>query len=582
MIAIAERVYIIFPRETTQGTAAPSTSGSATPASGSTPAATDTPAGAVRRAQRRVVSFEASPLVGNDGYWDFNPMPSGRSEPTLPGDGELVDACATDLGPSVLLAPIANEAEARAGASGAVATTSWRLLVLNFSAWNEVTLPQEIQTARWVRIVDGLLLAQMPGEKDARAWRITLTSTPAKPAVSIVAPNSSPNSAPIAAPNAQPSAALLAPVPAAPAPATTKPLPRFEALDARIELPAGQELRTLVFASVDGQLVCTPHTARPEALWSLAPGRAPLTIAPDPLPEATEFAFVPLAGASRIAFLTAGPPASTSARPQDGSPVPSAAPADSSQTPLPMRQIRVVEVSTSTGQVLFNDVARRDAVITARDLQALAIGIGVLTAAVFLFVLRQDNRHTVRIPLRTSLATPARRFAGALIDLVLGYAIASLLLDRSIVRIITQAGPHLIANMMTLVIVTLLCAAIHSMLSEWLTGRSLGKFMTGSVVTRAVVERGDEVDPPVNAGSPDAPDASPAPARLPQGDRPAPDAIPPITFVQAGLRNLIRWTPPLAMLLAFDPNFRHPGDVLSRTVVIVPDPEDERDALDED
>jgi len=247
-----------------------------------------------------------------------------------------------------------------------------------------------------------------------------------------------------------------------------------------------------------------------------------------------------------------------------------------------MRQIGVVEVSTSTGQVLFNDVARRDAVITARDLQALAIGIGVLTAAVFLFVLRQDNRHTVRIPLRTSLATPARRFAGALIDLVLGYAIASLLLDRSIVRIITQAGPHLIANMLTLVIVTLLCAAIHSMLSEWLTGRSLGKFMTGSVVTRAVVERGDEVDPPVNAGPPDAPDASPAPARLPQGDRPAPDAIPPITFVQAGLRNLIRWTPPLAMLLAFDPNFRHPGDVLSRTVVIVPDPEDERDALDED
>lgn len=586
MIALGERVYIIFPRETTQGTRATSTpaaSAAAAPSAGETaPAA---PAAPARRTQRRVVSFAASPLIGNDGFWDFNPMPSGRSEPILPGEGELVDACVTAFGPSVLLAPVAGEtdtgsnaaASAPATGAGPAKPASWRLLALDFSAWTEIALPREIQNARWVRMVDGMLLAQMAGETDARAWRIASPTPPVKGASSNVDPAGAVSTAPDKTPASMPVVSPTASgVPVAP------PAPRFEAIDARIALPPDHELRTLVFARVDGQLMCTPHTSRPEALWSLAPGRPPLLIAKDPLPEATEFAFVPLTGASRIAYLTAGSPATASSRPQGSSPMPGGPAPTAQQAPLPMRQIRVVEISTSTGQVLFNEAARRDAVITASDLQALAIGIGVLTAAVFLFVLRQDNRHTVRIPLRTSLATPSRRFTGALIDLVFAYGVAALLLDRSMFTIITQAGPHVITNMMSLIVLTLLCAAIHSMFGEWLTGRSLGKFITGSIVTRAIVERGDALDPPIKAALPGEPERAPVHPMLARAESPASDAIPPITFAQAGLRNLIRWTPPLAMLLAFDPNFRHPGDVLSRTVVIVPDPEDEMDDVEDE
>jgi hypothetical protein len=41
------------------------------------------------------------------------------------------------------------------------------------------------------------------------------------------------------------------------------------------------------------------------------------------------------------------------------------------------------------------------------------------------------------------------------------------------------------------------------------------------------------------------------------------------TLVQALVRNAVRWlAPPLAALVLFDPNWRHPGDVLSRTVVL--------------
>ncbi len=551
LIAQGERVYVIFWRETVGSRAQG------------------------RRSLRRVVSFDTSPIAG--GYWDYAPMPGGRSEPALTGDGELVDACVTPLGPSVLLAPIAGEQPTTPGLPASA--VAWRLVVLDRSAWTDVAFPPELAGATWVRLIDDMLLAQLPGEADARSWRLV----PPKPAPAPTAPPARASNEAPAAPVEVPSTATTA-EPAA-------PQPTFVRIDQTIPLPIGQDLRSLVITRVDGQLICVPHAPSPATVWSIAPGRAALALATNPIPDSPEFAMVPLNGAGRIALVSPGLDAA-GARPPGATPGPM--PSSAPSTVTPPRKVQIVEISVSTGQVLFSGNSRREAAINPGDLQALALAIGVLTAAVFLFVLRQDNKHVVRIPPRTSLATPARRFTGAMIDLVLAYAIAAFSLNMSMVTILTQGGPNAVANVMTLVVVTLLCAAIHSTIGEWLTGRSAGKFFTGSVVTRAIVERGDELDPPAPgaraAKTAEAAEINeitgrPTPTRPPSppdaSQPPAASEIPPITFVQAGLRNLIRWTPPLAMLLAFDSNFRHPGDVLSRTVVIVPDAEDDEVEDDE-
>ncbi|MBX9735740.1 MAG: hypothetical protein K2X32_02345, partial [Phycisphaerales bacterium] len=202
LIAQGERVYIIFWRETVGSRAQG------------------------RRSLRRVVSVDTSPIAG--GYWDYAPMPGGRSEPALTGDGELVDACVTPLGPSVLLAPVAGEQPTTPGLPASA--VAWRLVVLDRSGWTDVALPPELAGATWVRLVDDMLLAQLPGEADARSWRLV----PPKPAPAPSRPPARASNEAPAAPVEVPSTATTA-EPAA-------PQPTFVRIEQTIPLPVGQDL----------------------------------------------------------------------------------------------------------------------------------------------------------------------------------------------------------------------------------------------------------------------------------------------------------------------------------------------------
>ncbi|CAN5867788.1 hypothetical protein BH11PLA1_BH11PLA1_10610 [soil metagenome] len=277
---------------------------------------------------------------------------------------------------------------------------------------------------------------------------------------------------------------------------------------------------------------------------------------------------------------------------------------------LPRREIVVREISTSTGEVLFAQAAKNEGPITARDFQLMALALGALTATVLVFVLRGDNTHAVILPRGTSLATPTRRMCAAILDLAPAYVLAAALTGRTFARLALLGNIEGLTAALTLSAVTLGIAMAHCTLGEWLTGRSLGKMFFGCVVIPARVRRGkgakgdagyhgprredDDADAGVVEGRAQEDDT--AAARLgpgavaleeqwalgPRGPRGAGAAgpggageeaepLPSITLRQALLRNILRWTPPLAGLILVDPNFRHPGDVVAGTVVVIQD-----------
>jgi hypothetical protein len=92
----------------------------------------------------------------------------------------------------------------------------------------------------------------------------------------------------------------------------------------------------------------------------------------------------------------------------------------------------------------------------------------------------------------------------------------------------------------------------HTTISEWLTGRSIGKMLTGCEVVHPRFAQGPDGQVDVAL------------------ERPA--------LWRAAVRNLVRWTfPPLALVGLSAMDHRHRGDAAAGTVVVVRSDDEEPD-----
>ncbi len=201
---------------------------------------------------------------------------------------------------------------------------------------------------------------------------------------------------------------------------------------------------------------------------------------------------------------------------------------------------RVAVVSTVTGKVLYEGPARTGTSITGRDLQTLALLAGAILLTALVFVLRPspDETGAVALPGGLALAETWRRATAVAIDLAPGMVLAAVAFGvspeelASAAALATTASAKPVGAFLTAILFT----ALHEILGEWLTGRSLGKWATGCRVITI------------------------------SGGRPA--------LWQAAVRTALKlFCPPLALFVLIDPRRRHPADILARTVVVMKAPE---------
>lgn len=198
-------------------------------------------------------------------------------------------------------------------------------------------------------------------------------------------------------------------------------------------------------------------------------------------------------------------------------------------------RLHATVISAISGDVLFDDFARTNAVVSGREIQSLALLVGALMLTILVFVLRPEEAlgGAVVMPDGFALAAPMRRVVAVLLDLLpmltlCAYAFgvsagamleAAALSDESTTRAAAALG------------LGFLLTGVHSTLGEWLFGRTLGKAI---VRCRTITVR---------------------------GERPR--------LWQAALRNLVKLLfPPFALFLFLDLRRRHPGDLVAGTAVL--------------
>ncbi|HYC99773.1 MAG TPA: hypothetical protein VEB22_00970 [Phycisphaerales bacterium] len=223
-------------------------------------------------------------------------------------------------------------------------------------------------------------------------------------------------------------------------------------------------------------------------------------------------------------------------------------------------RLRTTDVSCLTGAVLADLPAHTDGFFTRVEmaiLWALFMVIGVVILSV---VVRTDGPADVHLPEGTALASPFRRVCGGLIDVAAAVALTVVLIGGTPAQWLaptTSASSSLVPLLGVFGIGCLLCT-----IGEATVGASPGKLIVGARVLGLV---------PASAAAPGKGAATVWTAARPR-------------LHQALLRNLIRWFMPLmGMLMVFDSSWRHPGDLLARTVVVVRfDPDDEPPPADSD
>lgn len=205
-----------------------------------------------------------------------------------------------------------------------------------------------------------------------------------------------------------------------------------------------------------------------------------------------------------------------------------------SATPTP--RLHTAVVSAITGETLFRGPAQAGAIVSARSLLTLALLLGAVLLTALVFILRPDptDAQAIVLPPGAALAGPGRRFIAACVDIGIPTAIVSSvfniapgeILEASLLS--ADAGLGGAGALLALLFLTIL----HTSLSEWLAGSTLGKRL---VSCRTISVR---------------------------GGKPA--------LWQAVVRNALKLLcPPLALFLLVDPRSRHPADVLARTAVVV-------------
>lgn len=241
-----------------------------------------------------------------------------------------------------------------------------------------------------------------------------------------------------------------------------------------------------------------------------------------------------------------------------GGQAPNANPSTATPTTLPMAtRVGVAELSIWDGARAYAGVAKRESLLTARDIQVLAFVLGAVMLAVVAFVLRSDSTQALALPTGVALCPPSQRAAAALLDAALPVLAASLLHSVSpaglvTVKVIASGRLDVWYPMLT---AWALCIA-NATLCQWLFGKTLGMRILGCEVL------GMHKD---------------ANATQIEGAKFGTVIIGRPTLWQATLRNVIAWgIPPLGLLMLVDANWRHAGDLLAGTVVVTaPEDDDE-------
>lgn len=290
---------------------------------------------------------------------------------------------------------------------------------------------------------------------------------------------------------------------------------------------AGAEAKTSVPAG--GDALDSPSDSESDSksvanvmgmLWTLRSGGVSMLAAFDASTSTPlqTFSVVPMVDASRVVVLS--PPASTTKPKMKSANIPSHT---------------VSEYSILTGREWYTGPTKNANPISRGDFR-IVVAVLIALMAMVLFVVLRPNKSpdAIALPEHASLAEPTRRFIAGLIDIAaavivgtnltgldLGelFTISTWLSDQILIAIISIAGFGFVAGTV----------------GEALTGRSLGKLITGCEVISIV-------------------------------DREQPD----VSFSAALVRNAIKWgLPPVAVLGLFDPGLRHKGDDFARTAVVI-------------
>lgn len=519
--------------------------------------------------ERRVITFVAQKSAGG-----FVSLPPGNPDslPNLPGDGEFA---AFSAGGGELWSAIA-----RSGKEG----VRLSVFALAESEWIEVRMPPEFSgdpTPQIVQIASGpnraVVLAKHAASDGVR-WTITTIhrSDPVPSAAPQTAPPTGTDSQPVAPPKAsfyansqQISGPLLATLNRAEPVAIS--LHGDSLAISLLRAADASEIETCSVSvnSVNGPLRTISSRlevpAMPANLATPKETAAPSSAPPQQSQRRVSVTMTPgtpnelIAGAGRVFAIewTEKPKPDPKDRPRAGGVV------------LAADDMRVVEGSLATGRLLSAGPVERSSPVGSADFLFVVGVCGYVAVSALVMVFGRGSRPgEVLLPENTSLTDAWRRAVAGSIDLAVvaliaarlsGFSFAELNLENWLTMLfLTDAGRNTL-------LLTLGLGCLIGTIFEALTGRTLGKTLTGCVVVRM----------------PRAPAAAAAGRGKGSEDptQPTEAMWDSLEVTQSFVRNAVKWFLPAVALAGMLSNAaRHVGDVWSGGVVATPLPEEDYDS----
>ncbi|MGH7133031.1 MAG: RDD family protein [Phycisphaerales bacterium] len=442
--------------------------------------------------------------ITGPGGWDYLPRNDTVSEPPLPDNSTILGLAGSPFGPAALTRSPAGEFD---------------LQILGDDGWLRAPLPTlpRSATLQLLGTPGGLRLLEQPATGPVRIWDGKVTvERGADPG-----PDDSSRSAGKASIEWKPAGEFALPP----------------------ELVRSGDARPLAWraATIDRALVVWAHHGTELLIWAAHAGRlVPVQTVPG-VPDA--FAVLPLVDDGLLRIYWVDRPAGRAV-----------AVTPAARTAIDAATVQVREVSTSTGRLLYSGGLKVGGIISHTDFTLLTLGLCAAMSAALIFIVRGGPRPPIVLPDGAALAPPGRRLVAWFLDFVPAVVACGIVFNLApsavIAGFVTGDGEYGAIPLL----VALAIAAAHSAICEAVWGRSLGKLLMGlDVVAMQRVPASTE-------GESAKTDAAPAAGSV--------RVTEPFVW-QAVVRSAIRFLLfPLAGLLLMDPNWRHPGDILARTVVI--------------